>query len=281
FVLDNVIVGQTPGLVAGVFDKIGLEKIFQNVTEELIDRDLQWIKGEREAHEIFTYIPTPEQIEKAQESNFTQVLDTAVKNAFGVENYERPIAESAVNLAGEQVETMAQESGVSAILDDVYGVSAALANAKQTVLDVRDDIQSIPYWGFGFMLVSFIFGGIAVYLERVETRIVRGAKLFLYSGISIIVISLIYYLVVVKLAINMIPFEQIAPGTKILTPEEAGLLTDSFKSILEHILMGLMSLAFWTGFVISLVSGIAFRVFVSKSGNKSVDIEKENTGEKG
>ncbi len=298
FIFDTIIEKQTSNVVSNVFDKIGLEKVFQNVTEKTINTDLQWLKGEKEAHEIFGYIPTPKQIEKMKEGNFTQILlNNIIQNTFRTNNLpqckntqeinmnialitngnidemtctteeidvvaQKMMEESGVKTIVEKVGTGAEEltknSNVDGLLTDIYNISYAIAQIKQIAIDTRHDIQGILKWSYFTFFLSIIFGGFAVYLKKPEKRIMQVTVILFSSGVILISLSLLHYILFSKLLLEVIPFENIALGTNVLTGAEAILLTNSIKFIIEYIITGIVKLSFVIGVWIIIFSGTIY-----------------------
>ncbi|XLQ19687.1 MAG: hypothetical protein ACKUBY_03785 [Candidatus Moraniibacteriota bacterium] len=297
FVLDTVIEKQTPDLVSNIFGKIGLADVFQNVTEKTIETDLQWLKGEIDAHEAFGYIPTPEQIEGIKESNFTQILGNVAKNAFGVQNLPEcksmnevnanilriangNIAEvtctteqidmvmnesmknsgigTVVDKVGSGAQELAQNSSVNELLTDVYNVSYAIAQIKQIAIDVRQDVQGILKWSYFVLFLSVVIGGFAIYRKESGGRTVQTITITFASGLTIAIIAVLHYILLSKLLLGVIPFENIVLGTNILTGAEAALLTNSIKFIVEYIVTGIVKLSFVIGVWMTILSSLAF-----------------------
>jgi hypothetical protein len=162
-VLNTVVEQQTPELVSNIFDKIGLPTVFQTITEKKIDNDIAWLRGEREMREIFTYIPTPEQIEKLKGSSFTQVLDNFAKAAIlntkdlpACENEEQISANlekikngdtKSVTCSSDQINAMLEasfdNSKASTLVEKVGDGTQNLVEQNSKIDGLLDDIYNL------------------------------------------------------------------------------------------------------------------------------------------
>lgn len=311
FLVDTLVEQQTPAFVESVFDRVDLAEVFRSVTEKKIDADISWLRGEREAHEAFSYIPTPEQIEQIKGSNFTQMLDVLIKNSLGVnelpecqspgevtQNLTR-IAQGDVNnvtcttdqisrvlegevdglavsrvadIVGEKADTVAQGSRVNAFLTDIYNLSYAVAQIKQTALDMRADIQTTLRWLYAAFFVSIAVFCIAIFLTKKGERFCKGVILFFSAGALIVFIALMHYTVFSHLLLRAVPFERIVMGTNILTNAEGALLTNSIQFIVRYITTHLVSMSFTIGVWLMALSAIACGVY--KSYENRMDIKR-------
>jgi len=299
FVLDTVIEKQTPELVSNLIGKIGLAETFQNITEKKIEADLQWLKGEKEAHEAFGYIPTPEQIKNVKDSDFTTILDDVVKNALGVnklpicksnaeanknialiaagkardvactseqidvlllEEFDNSGIKTAVNRIGDGADTLVENSSVNALLDDIYNVSYTIAQIKQIAVNVRADIQSTLKWAYFMLFTSIILGGVVMYLQNVGTRMKIFITMIFSTGFLISVVALLHYVLFSRLLLNAIPFEDVVLGTNLLTSAEVTLLTNSIKFIIEYIVTRIVSLSLVIGVWMMVLSGLIYSI---------------------
>ena len=290
---------QTPVFVESMFDRVDLAEFFQSITEKKIDADISWLRGEKELHDVFGYIPTPEQIEQIKGSNFTQILDTLVMNSLGVnelpecqnaeeigQNLAR-IAKGDVNnvtctteqisevLAGEvdelavskvagivggKADEITQESRINALLDDIYNLSYAVAQIKQIALDMRSDIQKTLRWLYAALGISFMLFVTTIFFTQKKKRFQKGVLLFFSSGVAVVFIALMHYIVFAHLLLRAVPFQKIAMGTNILTDAEGTLLINSIQFIVEYITTNLVSLSLTIGVWMVILSGIVYGV---------------------
>lgn len=297
FVLNTVVEQQTPELVSNVFEKIGLAEVFQNVVEKSIDRDIAWLKGEHQAHEMFSYIPTPEKIESLEGGTFTQLLDNVVKNAVGInalaqctsnaeinanivqinqgnmkgitctspqidallnEEFDNSTINTVINKVGGGADTIAQDSQVNALLTDIYDFSLTVANIKQGMLDMRSAIQNILTTSYVILGLSLIAGGFAIFLQKKEKRFRESVIIVSSSGLSILVATGLYYLIFSRLLANAIPLNEVTFSTNALTSAEGALLANSLRFILDYIVTGIIAVTFKAGIWISLVGLVMY-----------------------
>lgn len=301
FVLNTVVEQQTPELVANVFDKIGLAEVFQNVVEKTIERDIAWLKGEHEAHEMFSYIPTPEKIESLQGGTFTQLLDHVVKNSIGInelaqctgdaeinanitqinqgnvkgitctspqidkllnEEFANSKINTVINKVGGGADTIAQDSQVNALLTDVYDFSLVIASVKQRALDMREMVQSILKWSYFLLVTSIILAGVAIFLQKRGGQIKRGIIIIFSTGASVTIFAVLYYVIFAQIIIGSIPFESVKFSTNALTSAEGALLVNSVKFIVDYIVVGIISTTFVIGVWITVISAILYGVLM-------------------
>lgn len=297
FVLNTVVEQQTPELVSSVFEKIGLAEVFQNVVEKAIDRDIAWLKGEHQAHEMFSYIPTPEQIESLKGGTFTQLLDGVVKNAVGINELAQCTSDSEVNAnivrinegnvknitctspqidklldeefanskintvinkVGGGADTIAQDSQVNALLTDIYDFSLTIANIKQGMLDMRAAVQSILTASYVVLGLSIIAGGFAIFLQKREKRFRESVIIVSSTGLVIIAVTGLYYLIFSRILANAIPLNEVTFSTNALTSAEGALLANSLRFILDYIITGIIALTFKMGIWISLLGLVMY-----------------------
>ncbi len=297
FVLNTVVEQQTPELVSSVFEKIGLAEVFQNVVEKSIDRDIAWLKGEHQAHEMFSYIPTPEQIESLKGGTFTQLLDGVIKNAVGINALDECTSDAEINtnithinegnvdnvtctspqidrLLDEQLanskintvinkvgggaDTIAQGSQVNALLTDIFEFSLTVANIKQGMLDMRSTIHNILTTSYVILGLSLIAGGFAIFLQKKEKRLRESVIIVSSSGLLILAATGLYYLMFSRFLVNAIPLNTVTFSTNALTSAEGALLANSLRFILDYIVTGIISLTFKVGIWISLLGLVMY-----------------------
>ncbi len=297
FVLNTVVEQQTPELVASVFEKIGLAEVFQNVVEKAIDRDIAWLKGEHQAHEMFSYIPTPEQIESLKGGTFTQLLDGVVKNAVGINALaectsdveistnithinegnvgnvtctspqidrllDEQLANSKINTViakvGGGADTIAKDSQINALLTDIYEFSLTVANIKQGMLDMRSAIQGILTTSYIVLGLSLIVGGFAIFFQSKEKRFRESVIIVSSTGVLIMLATGLYYLIFSRLLANTIPLSNVTFSTNALTSAEVALLANSLRFILDYVVTGIITPTFRTGIWISLLGLVMY-----------------------
>jgi hypothetical protein len=298
FVTGTIIEQQTPAVVSDIFDKIDVKSVLQNIIEKQIDNDISWLKGERETREIFNYIPTPEQIQSIDSSNLIGLVDSLTKNALGINNLpqcrtQHEVNENikmimsnnaqAVTCTSSQIDVLLEEaysqsklknintrvstnisqskygSEIENFLEDIYNVSYALANLKQAAINIQANIQYVKTWSLFLLFLSFILGGISVYLHEKGKRLRAGVLLILINGVAILLLATLYS-VIAYFSFGNIMFSEMAIGTNFLTSTESTLLTNSVQYIVEHIIYGLVDLSWVVGFWIVILSGLTFGI---------------------
>jgi len=297
FVLHTVVEQQTPDLVSNVFEKIGIAEVFQNVVEKAIDRDIAWLEGELEAHEIFAYIPSPEKIENLKGGTFTQLLDGVVKNAVGLNSLDQCVNNAEINAnitrisqgnvknitctsvqidqlldeeftnsnintviakVGGGADAIAQDSKINALLDDIYDLSLTIANIKQGLLDMRSMVQSTLKASYVILGLAIICAGFAIFVQKNERRFEELVIIIFSSGVSIVIFSGLYYLIFSHLIAKAIPLNEVVFSTNALTSSEVALLANSLRFILDYIVTGIILFTFKAGVWISLTGLVMY-----------------------
>lgn len=302
FVLGYVIEKQTPLLVESIFEKIQVATILQNIMEKAIDRDIAWLRGEREAGKVFEYIPTPEQIEELQGSELSDVIGAILEpkveavqekilpvcatNTEVLENVQRlvqgdrqnitctserirelekdiinsePVQETVGSVQSKVGEALASER-VTHILTDIMGVSSALADMKQEMIDLRDTIRFIHSTAVFFVLVSIGLAIASIVYTSKNSRMRKFAIFMVVSGGLLFLYATIHYFVFSGMITRAIPSDQIAFGTKVLTPADGLMLTDSIRSIALYIAQGLVAQTFAIGTLLLTIGGLLWAI---------------------
>lgn len=293
FITDTVIEKQTPDLIGSIFDKIALHTLLQNIIEKQIDRDLAWLSNQGESQEIFNYIPTPGQIESIQLDKLTKLVGGITDSALGFNKLPKCTTQEEIDsninkimtgnyqsilcssdqidfLLAKQEMSHSQSQGlnsfigksdlvssgseVDVFLKDVYGVSYALAEFKQDMISIKNNIQYLKNLAYIGLLMSFILMGIAVYLRKKGSRIKYLVSTVLISGGTIMLLVGLYYIIIYFMIDSTLANIQL--GTEFLTITESHLLMDSLRFIVKYIAYGFVSMTIKVGLWLLIFSGI-------------------------
>lgn len=229
--LINTLIDQQSGrLVADLFVRINLPGVLQQTAEQWIARDLAWLKGEREAAEIFSYIPEPEAVERFSNSTFTQNLSSIALVSAGYTDLPecQTQDELATNLQlaeqgrilqmtcssdliqpviDEQVSTILPSSvteridtgveqrvdafGIQPILDTVSEIALAISQLKQDLIELRSYVELSLEYAVGMLLIGFTLAIASMFIIR-KQMLVSFFSVYIISGVAILLTALVF-----------------------------------------------------------------------------------------
>ncbi len=232
--------------VESVFEEIQLEQILQGVTEEAIKRDIAWLE---EGNEAVSHTSTTEELDKLQE-RINDAIPTELLERVGIE----------------------VSGSIEGIISNVQGVNYELAELRQTALSFREKFWKIQNAALIVLLLSVVCTILAVYLSKDEKRLKVLTVIYFYSGLTIVFLSVVYWLVVSSIITKKIP-DSISFGAEALIQNEEVLLTESIQSAITFIAKGLVRQDLIVGIWMVVLSALAYGI-IKLVENWSVVAEK-------
>lgn len=301
YVLNTLIDTQTERLVNDFYSNINFSGFLQDTINTAIDQSLAWLTGETEAGEFFQIIPSPEEVEQFQNSSLVDLVTGVVGGALGVEQLpectseeqeatnlalitdgqilqvtctseniapalqaavESLLPSEAINRVEGQVEETIDAFQIRPVLEDIMGVVETLANLKAYALGLRELVQSSRDIAVFGLLVSFILTLVSLYLSPKE-RFSTFVRMGLGVGVSILAISITYYLVISNAVMATLPLDvNLQFGNSALSASQTTALVISIRSIVSYIVHGVIIAPLYTGVIITVIFGVGWLVVI-------------------
>ncbi len=171
--------------------------------------------------------------------------------------------QGAVGSVQEKVGEVLASERMESVLSDIYGVSLVLANMKQDMIGLRDAIRFIHSTATFFFLVSIGLAIASLFYTVKNARMRRFSVMLVISGGLLFLYAIMHYFLLSEMITRAIPYDQIAFGTKVLTPEDGLMLTDSIRSAALYIARGLVAQTFAIATLLLTIGGLLYAILAT------------------
>jgi hypothetical protein len=321
FVINTLIEEASTEIVANFSQNIGLEEGIKNTAENSIDNSISWLKGDVNDPKIFAYIPPPEQIKAIRDANLSDFVYYITGEIFGTNNLPEcqspeEVRQTLIFLSNRELEnvsctnedlnilisgqieeiipskvladaerefmTFLDSYKLTPVIDQFFEVSLFISNAKNTLINFRESLQTTKEVSVLALFSSTIFVGFAVYLQEKGKRLKLFFEIYLVSGVILIVYSLLHYVFLSKIISDTFAISDVSFSEGFMTPEQEALFLNSLNSAFLYLLRNLSSTTLLVGLLIFFVFFLPFLLI--KAGEKrkeregkEIELEKKRT----
>jgi hypothetical protein len=236
--LSTFIDNQTSDFVQKSFNYLNVSTTLQQIAEKNIDRDINWLLGNQESSEVFSYIPSTQDLERISKPNFNQILP-----------------DQQAQTAQDLFVRFINESSVGNVVTDIYNIMFQLAEVKEKAIYARQFVQVSKTLALIGVFVSFIMLSLAAFFTSKNKKIQQTLLNIFYSGAVLTSVVLVYYLTVALLNLNTLGALDLSNTS--LTFSQQLLLTQSINSAKLYIYQQIPLTVLTVGLVLLCSSGAA------------------------
>lgn len=298
-VFNTLIDTQTGRLVAQIFDRLSIDQVLEATVNQGIEADIAWLKGERQAHQIFSYIPTTQALENFKQSSLNDIIFQLTLATTGLSelpacssveeiaqnlrraesgnaleltctnpqitnlittNYQDFTSRTGIASASAQLTQKFDAFGITKLISAVYDITYQLATLKELALEVRQYVNVSAEYGQAMLIFALPFMLLAIIIKR--GKIITTIMLsYLIAGIIILTYGAIHYYILIPTGVSFIDLSQLLPRDTILTPSQVFSIQASIVYIISYIARSLLTLTMQVGIILIVIPATIMLIF--------------------
>lgn len=296
--LNNLIQQLTNRLISDLFLNLKVETVIQATVEGRLADSLAWLRGEREAREIFNYIPDPTVIQNFKNNSFTKNLmellltttgvsslpvcqtDEEIQNNLKLAEQGRifkvactsPEIQTSIDNLGnnrlaapiiDQVNTSVDQQlsdlGISPIIDTLTTIALSLAELKQSLLELRTYVALSKEYAIGSILIGLTIAAAAMFVVRTQ-KLITFFSIYLISGLALMLLAITFKWFISETLISQTALTNPNTFQPALSVAQSTQLALSFSNLMRGISTTVAKSNLYLGLIISGVAGLGIGI---------------------